>query len=499
MPRASHGIVQDKESRVSMPDFDMVLFGGTGDLARRKLLPALFDAHCAGLLHPAARILATGSRASTTEAYLAALEESVRPGLEHAPPDAWAAFLARIDYVQVDADEPAHFDVLARRVLQRAPEVVVCYLATAPQLFAPICAQLGRTGLNHPGVRVVLEKPLGHDLESSEAINAEVARDFAEDQIYRIDHYLGKESVQNLMAIRFGNALFEPLWRRECIQDVQITIAEELGVETRGDFYDRIGALRDMVQNHLLQLLCMVTMEPPASLSEDAIRDEKIKILKALKPITPQEVAEKTVRGQYRAGAVGGRPVPGYLDERGIAPDSRTETFVAIKAEIANWRWAGVPFYLRTGKRMQARVAEIVIHFRDVPHAIFPRPLGLSPQNRLVIRLQPEESIRLYFLVKQPGDTVTLTQTSLDLDLANSFKARRAGAYERLLLDVIRGRLGLFVRRDEQVQAWRWVEPILETWRDSLVPPKPYTAGTWGPASSSALLSRDGALWHEEV
>jgi len=484
---------------VSMPDFDMVLFGGTGDLARRKLLPALFDAHRAGLLHPNARILATGSHPLSTEDYIGSLEQSVRPGLEHAPPEAWATFLARISYVQADARVPEHFDALAAKVLQRSPEVVVCYLATGPHIFVPICEQLARTGLNHPNVRIVLEKPLGHDLHSSDAINSAVAQYFAEDQIYRIDHYLGKESVQNLMAIRFGNALFEPLWRREWVQDVQITIAEELGVETRGEFYDNTGALRDMVQNHLLQLLCMVAMEPPTSLSEDAIRDEKIKILKALKPITPQDVAEKTVRGQYRAGAVGGKPVVGYLDEKGIAPDSHTETFVAIKAEIANWRWSGVPFYLRTGKRMQSRVAEIVIHFRDVPHAIFPRPLTLSPQNRLVIRLQPEESIRLYFLVKQPGDTVALTGTSLDLDFANSFKVRRAGAYERLLLDVIRGRLGLFVRRDEQAQAWRWVEPIIDTWAGSTMPPKAYTAGTWGPASSSALMSRDGSLWHEEV
>ncbi|MBP0623505.1 glucose-6-phosphate dehydrogenase [Cupriavidus consociatus] len=488
-----------------MPDFDMVLFGGTGDLARRKLLPSLFDAHHAGLLHPAARILATGSQPLSTADYLASLEQTVRPALAHAPPESWEKFCARISYVQADARVPAHFDALADKVLSRKPEVVVCYLATAPHLFVSICEQLARTGLNTraspnvPNVRIVLEKPLGHDLESNEAINSAVANFFAEEQIYRIDHYLGKESVQNLMAIRFGNALFEPLWRREWVQDVQITIAEELGVETRGDFYDQTGALRDMVQNHLLQLLCMVAMEPPASLSEDAIRDEKIKILKALKPITPHDVAEKTVRGQYRAGAIGGKPVPGYTDEAGIAPDSRTETFVAIKAEIANWRWEGVPFYLRTGKRMQARVAEIVIHFRDVPHAIFPRPLTLSPQNRLVIQLQPEESIRLYCLVKQPGDTLELTPTSLDLDFANSFKVRRAGAYERLLLDVIRGRLGLFVRRDEQVQAWRWVEPIIDTWEASTVPPKPYTAGTWGPAASSALMSRDGGLWHEEA
>ncbi len=487
---------------MSMPDFDMVLFGGTGDLARRKLLPSLFDAHHAGLLHPAARILATGSQPLSTADYLASLEQTVRAGLAHAPPESWDKFCARIVYVQADARVPAHFDALAEQVLARKPEVVVCYLATAPHLFVSICEQLARTGLNTrhaPNVRIVLEKPLGHDLESNEAINSAVAKYFAEEQIYRIDHYLGKESVQNLMAIRFGNALFEPLWRREWVQDVQITIAEELGVETRGDFYDRTGALRDMVQNHLLQLLCMVAMEPPASLSEDAIRDEKIKILKALKPITPQDVAEKTVRGQYRSGAIGGKPVPGYLEEAGIAPDSRTETFVAIKAEIANWRWEGVPFYLRTGKRMQSRVAEIVIHFRDVPHAIFPRPLTLSPQNRLVIQLQPEESIRLYCLVKQPGDTLELTPTSLDLDFANSFKVRRAGAYERLLLDVIRGRLGLFVRRDEQVQAWRWVEPIIDTWEASTVPPKPYTAGTWGPAASSALMSRDGGLWHEEA
>lgn len=483
---------------MSMPDFDMVLFGGTGDLARRKLLPALFDAHRAGQLHPAARIIAAGSHPMSTEDYVASLDQGTRARAEGATPESWAEFIGRISYVQADANVPAHFDVLAERVHARSPEVLVCYLATAPHIFVPICEQLARTGLNHANVRIVLEKPLGHDLESSDAINSAVARYFGEEQIYRIDHYLGKESVQNLMAIRFGNALFEPLWRREWVQDVQITIAEELGVESRGNFYDGTGALRDMVQNHLLQLLCMVAMEPPASLSEDAIRDEKIKILKALKPITPQEVVEKTVRGQYRAGAVAGKPVPGYLEEKGIAPDSRTETFVAIKAEIANWRWAGVPFYLRTGKRMQSRVAEIVIHFRDVPHAIFPRPITVMPQNRLVIRLQPEESIRLYFLVKQPGDTVALTPTSLDLDFGNSFKGRRAGAYERLLLDVIRGKLGLFVRRDEQAQAWRWVEPILDTWAEG-GSPKPYTAGTWGPAASTALLSRDDALWYEEI
>ncbi|SOZ38547.1 glucose-6-phosphate dehydrogenase [Cupriavidus neocaledonicus] len=483
------------------PAFDFVLFGATGDLARRKLLPALFDAHAAGSLHPAGRILALGSQPLTHQAYLDMLQDEVLPALAgDAAAAAWPAFLERILYLQVDANAAAGFDALAELVNARAAPVVVFYLATAPHLFVTVCGQLARVGLTGPRSRIVLEKPLGHDLASSESINAEVARHFAEDQIYRIDHYLGKESVQNLMAVRFGNVLFEPLWRREWVRQVQITIAEELGVERRGNFYDGIGALRDMVQNHLLQLLCMVAMEPPASLSEDAIRDEKLKILKALRPIRPEDVAETVVRGQYARGAVGGDPVPGYASEPGIAPDSRTETFVAIRAEIANWRWAGVPFYLRTGKRMQARVAEIVIHFHDVPHPLFPHPPGVFSGNRLVITLQPQESIRLYFLTKQPGDTQALTPASLDLQLTSAApRVRRVGAYERLLLDVIRGRLGLFVRRDEQVQAWRWVAPILKTWETSPTPPKPYTAGTWGPAASSALLSRDGMAWHEEM
>ncbi|UIF90714.1 glucose-6-phosphate dehydrogenase [Cupriavidus sp. UYPR2.512] len=483
------------------PEFDFILFGATGDLARRKLLPALFDAHAAGSLHPRGRILALGSQPLSHDAYLAMLDDEVLPALAgNAAAAAWQGFLERILYLQVDANADSGFDALAELVNARAAPVVVFYLATAPHLFVTICEQLARVGLTGQRSRIVLEKPLGHDLASSEAINAEVARHFAEDQIYRIDHYLGKESVQNLMAVRFGNVLFEPLWRREWVRQVQITIAEELGVERRGNFYDGIGALRDMVQNHLLQLLCMVAMEPPTSLSEDAIRDEKLKILKALRPIRPEDVAEKVVRGQYSRGAAGGDPVPGYASEPGIATDSRTETFVAIRAEIANWRWAGVPFYLRTGKRMQSRVAEIVIHFHDVPYPLFPHPLGVMSGNRLVITLQPEESIRLYFLTKQPGDTQALIPASLDLQLNTAApRVRRVGAYERLLLDVIRGRLGLFVRRDEQVQAWRWVAPILKTWENSPAPPKPYTAGTWGPAASSALLSRDSMAWHEEM
>ena len=304
--------------------------------------------------------------------------------------------------------------------------------------------------------------------------------------------------MQNLMAIRFGNVLFEPLWRREWIDHVQITIAEELGVEGRGAFYDRTGALRDMLQNHLLQLLCMVAMEPPATLDADAIRDEKLKVLKALRPMGESEVDRHTVRGQYRAGAVGGQPVPGYRQEAHVDPDSRTKTFVAVRAEIANWRWSGVPFFLRSGKRMQESLAEIVVQFRGVPLALFGVPSSAQSANRLVIRLQPEERISLHFLVKEPGDAMRVRPSSLDLDVQSTSRGRRAGAYERLLLDVLRGRLGLFMRRDELAAAWKWVEPILERWHGGGGQPKVYTAGTWGPAGSSALLSRDGASWHEE-
>ena len=292
--------------------------------------------------------------------------------------------------------------------------------------------------------------------------------------------------------------MFEPLWRREWIDHIQITIAEELGVEERGDFYDHTGALRDMLQSHLLQLLCMVAMEPPSSLAEEAVRNEKLKVLKSLKPFSVEDVLGKTVRGQYRSGAIRGAPVPGYREEPHVAPDSITETFVALQAEVMNWRWAGVPFFLRTGKRMQERVAEIVIHFRPVPHALFHTPFNLQPANKLVIRLQPSESIRLYFLAKAPGDAMNLQSAYLNLDFHTLFKARHADAYERLLLDVIHGRLALFMRRDEQAQAWVWVEPILACWQQHGIAPKPYISGSWGPAASSGLLSRAGVVWHEE-
>ena len=351
---------------------------------------------------------------------------------------------------------------------------------------------------------MVLEKPLGHDLASNRAINETVRRVLTEKQVFRIDHYLGKPSVQNLFALRFGNALFEPLWRRENIANIQITIAEDLGVEKRGAFYDHTGALRDMVQNHALQLLCAIGMEPPINAHADAIRDEKLKVLRALKPWTLETLQQHVVRGQYSAGSINGVAVPGYRQEAGVAPHSQTETFVALRAEIANWRWAGVPFYIRTGKRLAARDARIVINFRPTPHAIFSTPAGAV--NRLVINLQPKDGLELHLLA-QGGDkrnqsreknTMQLAPVQLDLDFDKRFGSQRVGAYERLLLDVIEGRLNLFVRSDEQEEAWRWVEPILDHWRHAAHEPRPYAAGTWGPSAASAMIARDGYCWSEE-
>jgi glucose-6-phosphate 1-dehydrogenase len=484
------------------PAFTFILFGATGDLSMRKILPALFAAHRSGKLHANGRIVCVAREAMSRGDYIAQVQrqaggymaDKAGNAKEESLNSDWEAFLARIDYLTVDATAPQSYTALAA-LLKQSEGVPVFYLATAPMLFEAICANLAAAGIDLSQARIVLEKPLGGDLRSSRIINDAVARVFAENQIYRIDHYLGKESVQNLLALRFANTLFEPLWRRESIAHVQLTIAEELGVEQRGEFYNATGALRDMVQNHLLQLLCMVAMEPPTSMDADAIRDEKLRVLRALKPLQPDELDQVAVRGQYKAGAVRGQAVQGYLET------SHTETFVAIKAEIDNWRWAGVPFFLRTGKRLAQRVAEIVVTFRPVPHAILPMPAGLSERsaNRLVIRLQPDESIELHCMAKQPGDAMALQPVTLDLAFDKAFRKPRADAYERLLLDAIRGNLALFVRRDEQEAAWEWVAPLLNAWRDSPLPPKPYNAGSWGPPSSAALLSQHGFAWSEEI
>jgi len=479
--------------------FDLVFFGGTGDLTWRKLMPALFQAFRHGKLPEGGRILAVARDEQTDEQYRAWLHERFKE-VEGAkrPSDAeFERFAAQVFYRRMDLSQPEHYAKLKDWLGERSADTVVFYLATSPHLFTQICEQLGAAGLNHERVRVVLEKPLGHDLKSAQQINRVVRSVFDEAQAFRIDHYLGKPSVQNLMALRFGNAFFEPLWRRESIANIQITLAESLGVGTRGPFYDGTGALRDMIQNHALQLLTMLAMEPPASNDADAIRDEKLKVLRALKPFTPEAVARDVVRGQYRAGNLEGKAVPAYLDEGKVPADSRTETFVALRTEIQNWRWAGVPFYLRTGKRLAARDAQIVVNFRQVPHAIFP---GKQRANRLIIKLQPEDGLELQLLAaKGSAHGELLAPVSLDLDFDKAFATNRVGAYERLLLDAIAGRLNLFVRSDEQEQAWRWVEPILDAWARDDEGPRPYTAGSWGPAAASALVARDGFTWPEEI
>jgi glucose-6-phosphate 1-dehydrogenase len=478
--------------------FDLVLFGGTGDLTWRKLMPALFQAWRHGKLPAEGRILAVARDERSDDAYrafirdkFAEVEEAKRP-----TDDEFARFAQLLHYRRMDLAQPEHYAGLKQWLDARAAAVKVFFLATSPHLFTQICAQLGAAGLNGPDVRVVLEKPLGHDLASAQEINRVVRSSFAEAQALRIDHYLGKPAVQNLTALRFGNALFEPLWRRESIANIQITIAETLGVGTRGDFYDAAGALRDMVQNHALQLLTMIAMEPPANGDAYSIRDEKLKVLKSLKPFTPESVARDVVRGQYRGGRCGGETAVGYLEEAKVPADSATETFVALRTEVQNWRWAGVPFYLRTGKRLAARDAQIVVNFRPVPHAIFH---GSARANKLVIKLQPEDGLELHLLAaKGSGSDEVLAPVKLDLDFDRAFSTARVGAYERLLLDAIAGRLNLFVRSDEQEEAWRWVEPVLEAWRRDPAGPKPYAAGSWGPPASSALIARDGFAWDEE-
>ena len=478
--------------------FDLVLFGGTGDLTWRKLMPALFQAFRHGKLPEGGRILAVARDERSDAEYrdyirarFAGVEEAKQPSDEE-----YARFAGMLHYRRMDLSQPDDYRGLKAWVDARGADTVVLFLATSPHLFPVVCARLGAAGLNAPHMRVVLEKPLGHDLASAREINRIVRDAYTEEQALRIDHYLGKPAVQNLMALRFGNALFEPLWRRESIANIQITLAESIGVGTRGDFYDRTGALRDMIQNHALQLLTMIAMEPPSTGDADAIRDEKLKVLKSLKPFTAETVARDVVRGQYKAGTVGGQRVPGYLEEDKVPAGSACETFVALRTEVQNWRWAGVPFYLRTGKRMPARDAQIVVNFREVPHPIFP---GTRAANKLVIKLQPEDGLELHLLAaKGGGGEERLYPVSLDLDFDKAFASERVGGYERLLMDALAGRLNLFVRSDEQEQAWRWVEPVLDAWRGDTLGPRPYAAGSWGPAAASALVARDGSAWAEE-
>ena len=483
--------------------YDVIFFGGTGDLAWRKLMPAMYEAFRHGALPGAGRILAAARERHDTASYRLWLRDRFKDLSwdEAFCEKAFEQFAESLHYLPMDLSDPSSYEQLRAWIDRQDNQAVVVYLATAPKLFTQICLSLGKAGLNRPNVRIVLEKPLGHDLLSAVEINEAVLSVFKEQQVFRIDHYLGKQSVQNLMALRFGNSLFEPLWRREWISSVQITLAEDLGVEKRGAYYDHSGALRDMVQNHLLQLLCMVAMEPPSSDDADSVRDEKLKVLRSLRPFSAADVAQNVVRGQYRAGSIGGKSVKGYRDEPGVSTDSSTETFVALRTEVENWRWAGVPFFLRTGKRLAARGAEIVINFRPVPHPIFQTPIG-SENNRLVIRLQPEDSIELHLLAKASrrdrAEQGRLAPVALDLDFKEAFGSQSIEAYERLLRKVIAGRLDLFVRFDEQRAAWSWVMPILDSWSQHPETCRPYAAGTWGPPAASALTAREGITWPEE-
>ncbi|MCX2721991.1 glucose-6-phosphate dehydrogenase [Roseibium salinum] len=483
---------------IEVEEFDLIVFGASGDLAHRKLLPALYHRDADGQMPPNARIICSARSDYTGDDYRkyakAALEEHVTDlDDEHL-----AQFLKRISYVKIDVKSGEGFEGL-KTVLDERPDVIrAFYLAVGPDLFGTISENLGKIGVVNDHSRVVMEKPIGKDGASARALNDTVGAVFNEHQIFRIDHYLGKETVQNLMALRFANALFEPLWNAAHIDHVQITVAESLGVGGRAGYYDTAGALRDMVQNHILQLLCLVAMEPPESMNADSVRDEKLKVLKALAPIDEQTADKLTVRGQYRAGASSGGAVPGYLEELGNE-DSRTETFVAVKAEIANWRWAGVPFYLRTGKRLAQRVSEIVVQFRPIPHSIFDAEAGVITANRLIIRLQPDEGVQMQVMIKDPGPGgMRLRQVPLDMSFADAFKVRNPDAYERLIMDVIRGNQTLFMRRDEVDAAWAWIDPIQAAWVASKETPKGYTAGTWGPSASIALVERDGRTWAED-
>jgi glucose-6-phosphate 1-dehydrogenase len=474
----------------------LLLFGATGDLAKRMLLPSLFALHEDGLLSPGLRIVGTARSELSDEAF----REMAREALAEFLPDdrkddaKLAGFLDRLSYQPLDASKTEGFPALAQKLGDTSGGLAI-FLSTAPFLFEPTIAGLKSAGLAHEGVRIGLEKPLGNDLASSCRINDAVASAFSEDRIFRIDHYLGKETVQNLIALRFGNMMFEPLWNAVGIDHVQITISETVGLEGRKGFYEDTGALRDMVQNHMLQLLALIAMEPPADYDAASIRDEKVKLLRALRPVRAAEM----VRGQYGAGAVEAAAVGGFVDDLGEPSD--TETFVALKAHIENWRWQGVPFYLRTGKRLAERRSEIVIQFKCVPHNIFAERGGKLVANRLVIRLQPEEYVRLQVMAKEPGldrSGIVLREVPLDLSLTEAFaKARRRIAYERLLLDLIEGEQTLFVRRDEVEAQWRWIDAIRKLWADENVELKRYPAGGWGPNAAIALTERDGRSWND--
>jgi glucose-6-phosphate 1-dehydrogenase len=485
-----------------------VLFGATGDLAHRKVLPALFQLWRTHLLPHEFQIVAVGRRPYTDQAFRDELKESVSKYSRVQPVDeeTWDDLAQRITYHRGDFNEPAMFEGLATRLDTLDEEQGtrgnrIFYLATQPSQFAEIVAGLGRVGLDHERHeggwrRVVIEKPFGHDLESAIRLNREVGKVFRERQVYRIDHYLGKETVRNLMVFRFGNGIFEPIWNRRHIDHVQITVAESIGIESRGAFYEETGASRDFLQNHLLQLLSLVAMEPPATFDADALRDEKVKVLRAVQELTPDQVQRDVVRGQYGPGWVSGKPVIGYRQEADVNPESETETYVAARLLVDDWRWSGVPFYLRMGKRLPKRATEIAIQFKDVPHRLFRDSASDPEPNLLAMRIQPDEGIMLRFGAKVPGLGVDIRNVTMDFTYGSAFQVDSPDAYETLILDALLGDASLFTRADEVEEAWSIVDPVIQAWAEEGPPPFPsYEAGTWGPEAADDLLAREGRRW----
>ncbi len=473
--------------------FDLVIFGGTGDLARRKILPGLFRRFCAGQMPSGARIIGAARSDLDDAAYRDMIRDAIAEfGGEQACDDAHlSAFLEQLDYLKIDARGEEGWARL-REIMSGEDRIEAYYFSVSPALFGEIAERLKKWGMADADARIVVEKPFGRNLETARDLNRTLATYFDEGQIYRIDHYLGKETVQNLMAVRFGNMLFEPLWNSQYIDHIQITVAETVGVGDRGEYYDKAGAMRDMVQNHLMQLLCLIAMEPPARFDPDAVRDEKLKVIRALDPVDPHHI----VRGQYLARD---GTHPSYRDAVG-EPRSHTESFVALRARISNWRWAGTPFYLRTGKRMSARSSEITVVFKDTPHSIFGAEAG-NHRNVLSIRLQPNEGITLGVTIKEPGPGgMRLIDVPLDMTFADALGedgADQVDAYERLIMDVIRGNQTLFMRGDEVEAAWAWTDPIIEGWVTRNEVPKPYESGSDGPIDSGNMMRRDGREWRK--
>ncbi|MYL24202.1 glucose-6-phosphate dehydrogenase [Halomonas alkaliantarctica] len=496
--------MRERADTLGDPDhaIDLAIFGALGDLAQRKLLPALYQLDREGLLPAETRIMGLARHDHDASSFQNQVSNTLRARVKSEEQDekTLTRFLYRLDYLKLDFTKPEGFTAI-RRWREGSPRPMVVYLSVGAKLYGDICRHLGDSGSVGEADRVVVEKPIGFDLDSSEAINDAIGSVFPESRIYRIDHYLGKETVQNLIALRFANPLFGTQWNQNHISHVEITVAEKVGIEGRWGYFDEAGQLRDMVQNHLLQLLCLIAMDPPSNLDADAIRDEKVKVLKALTPFTGEALGRDVVRGQYIAGTTDGQPVPGYLEEEGANAQSQTETFVAMKTEVANWRWAGVPFYLRTGKRMPEKLSQIVIHFRQQPHYIFDPDQRDLAANKLIIRLQPEEGMALQVLTKDSGldKGMRLRPGPLHLDFNSAFpKSRIPDAYERLLLEVMKGQQYLFVRRDEVEHAWRWCDRLIDGWQSRETPPRRYPAGSWGPVASIAMITQDGRSWYED-